>query len=535
MKFTVGLIIIITLSLFYSFGFGDRQTSKRLLEQVEVTNTLISVRVYDNGKPVKGLKKNNFRIVENGKEMKLNACYMETKQLKPVAGGENFDAKTGVSPRLFVLIFNITDDRLDINTGVDFFFDHILRPNDRLILRTNNFFLKDRRVLDPLAEKRKIKKILRLEMKWARMTMSGMLNTLKLFVGEYNDYMAVIVNRSGGGDDESVTDPYGLIEKAIRSFVLKYRVLLAEFKRSLIQIPLKEYISLAAYLEDQKLEKWVLNFYQVARFPQPELNSGLRQKLHALGYYLGLVSDINMPSWNLPTDSIGKLFINTGATFHTILMKYKGESFIDDRLRGYLAYSPLTNDAEEVLRKISRMTGGNVLRSNRIKDLYDNITDQEDVYYVLAYKTRKLPWEKKRKVTVSLDNKNYQVLYDNQERSRSFRKRENKILTKMGKQGPEIRIRRANAEKGLLKILVSDYLLDPDTYPSIGKVMVRLQIMDEQSKVVLDKKKTNETTKQQLFFSIKLSQLTGGQYDVVVIVHDLLTGKQDLAVQEVFI
>ncbi len=105
----------------------------------------------------------------------------------------------------------------------------------------------------------------------------------------------------------------------------------------------------------------------------------------------------------------------------------------------------------------------------------------------------------------------------------------------MREQRPEIRISRVNAAKGIIKILISDYLLDPDTYPAVGKILVRLQVLDDKSKVVVDKKRTSETMKQRLFLSIKLSQLEKGHYDVVVMVHDLLTGKEDLAVQEVLI
>jgi hypothetical protein len=153
----------------------------------------------------------------------------------------------------------------------------------------------------------------------------------------------------------------------------------------------------------------------------------------------------------------------------------------------------------------------------------------------LAYKTIQLPWKKKRNVTVQVDKKKYDIVYDDQKRSRFFRKTKNKILTKKKEQNPEIRIDRVNAGKGTLKILVSDYLLDPDRFPSMGKIAVRLQVLNENSKVVLDKKKSNETIKQRLFFSIKLSELEKGNYDIVIIVHDLLTGKEDLAIQEVLI
>ena len=530
MKIAVISILVMTISSFLCFG--ERKSSKRLLEEVEVTNALISVRVYKKGKPVEGLEKKNFRLIENGKEIKINTCYMEKKILKLKSGIKNFDAETGISPRLFVLIFNISDDRLDIDSGVDLFFDKILRPNDRLIVRTNNFFLKDRRVLDPQAEKKKIKKFLRLEMKWARLTMSSMKNTLNLFISELVGFKGMKSVRSGGGGAGGEKDPDGMEEKAIRSFILNYRALIMEFKKTMIQIPLNEYIQLAAYLEKQNLEKWVLNYHQIPRFPQPNHDTDLGERIHNQRYYLDLISEINTPV-SLPLNNIGKLFINTGATFHTILMKYQGESFYD--MGGYLADVPLVNTAEGVLRKISRLTGGKVLRTNRIEDLFDKVSNKEDIYYVLAYKTRPLSWKKKRKVTVLVDNKNYDVVYDNQKRSRYFRKIENKIATRMKKQRPQIRINQVEDAKGILRILVSDYQLSSTTYPAIGKVQVRLQILDENSTVVMDKQKTNETVKKRLLFNIKLSELKKGQYDVVVMVHDLLTGKQDLTIQEVLI
>ncbi|UCH95196.1 MAG: hypothetical protein JSV88_33815 [Candidatus Aminicenantes bacterium] len=550
MKPKPGLIALIIILIFPCFvGSEDIYKHKPILEEVEVTNMLLTVRVYDKGKPVKGLKRSDFRILENGKEQEINECYLRMKHLnieKDASTGD-FNREPAVVPRLFVLIFNISDYRLNINDGVDYFFDRVLRPNDRLMIMTNRFFLNDHLVLDPRAEKRRAKKILKIEMIHAKSTINEIEKTLKSYIDEYNDFMTIRNMRnenigensggnqggdSGGNENNNQNeDPEGIEISAITHFVLQYCNFVKEIKKSFLRIPLKEYIGLAAYLWEQKLEKWVLNFYQIPRFPQPDINSEFEEKIRASGYAMDILNAVMMPE-ETETNSIAQLFVNTGATFHTLLMKYEGNLFNDD-LRNYLAYRPITNDSEGILRKISRMTGGKVIRSNQIKKFYDKISMKEDIYYVLAYKTKRGIGNKKRKVTVLVKNKNYKVIYDNQRRSRNFRQEEKKLLTNQNEKVPQIRLRDVDYGDGILKILVSDFKIDTTLQPRAGHVKVLLHFLDERSKLVMAKEKSIKSPEPQMHMAINLSLLKKGNYEVIVMVKDLVTGIQDLAIQEV--
>jgi len=179
------------------------------------------------------------------------------------------------------------------------------------------------------------------------------------------------------------------------------------------------------------------------------------------------------------------------------------------------------------------MTGGDVIRSNKIKDLYDKISGKEDVYYTLAYKTDPLTGGDNRNVSVTIKNKDYKIVYDNRKRSGYFRRTQEKFLSLQEKKTPQIRLKHVNYQEGILKILVEDFKIDSTVRPNSGQVQVRLQFLDERSKVVLDKEKIIKTPDPQMFMAIKLSELSKGQYDVVIMVKDLVTGMQDLAIQEI--
>ena len=541
------------------FVYADNHAHKRIFEKVDVTNALITLRVYDKGKPVTGLKMSDFMVVENGMEQQITECYMKKKQFQVETEGaaNGVKRRPALVPRLYVLIFNISDYRLNINTGVDYFFDRVLRINDRLMVMTNRFFLQDHLVLDPQAERKRVKKLINVEMVWAKSTMNEIEKTLKSFIDEYNDFITIRDIRStdglsragggagggntGGGDgtggaNQNVNasdDPDGIERDAISQFVAKYINFVKETKKSFLHIPLREYIGLAAYLTEKKMEKWVLNFFQIPRFPQPEINSQFEEKIRANGFSMDILTAIMIPE-ETEVNSIGKLFVNTGATFHTLLMKYEGDLF-NDYLRNYLSYRPITNDSEGVLRKISRMTGGDVVRSNQLKKFYDKISKEEDIYYVLAYKTNPLTVNKKRNVIVFVNNKNYKVLYDNQKRSMNFFQAQNSFLNAQQSKAPQIRLNGVNYGDRTLKILVSGFKIDATARPTAGHVQVRLQFLDQRSKVVMDKEKSMKSPEPRMHMAVKLSELGRGEYDVVIMVKDMVTGMEDLAIQEVAI
>jgi hypothetical protein len=53
----------------------------RIIERVEVTNVAVAVRVFHRGKPVKGLKKEDFKLFENGKKKEIRV-FFETRKME---------------------------------------------------------------------------------------------------------------------------------------------------------------------------------------------------------------------------------------------------------------------------------------------------------------------------------------------------------------------------------------------------------------------------------------------------------------------
>ena len=102
-------------------------------EKVEVVNIEVPVRVYHKEKPVPDLKKTDFLLYENSKLQKIHGFYVYRKKIKVEDVSLNADIQRVVyKPRFFVLIFNLSDVHTNVNRGIDYLFEKVLRKYDRL-------------------------------------------------------------------------------------------------------------------------------------------------------------------------------------------------------------------------------------------------------------------------------------------------------------------------------------------------------------------------------------------------------------------
>ncbi len=125
-------IYILILSIFLiaapvSLPGAAGQDNERILQEVEVVNILVPIRVFSKGKPVKGLEQKNFTIFENGKEQKINSFQALSKTIKssvPVdSTGSTDSTETAPAPkeekgRYFVLAFNVFDFHENVENAV---------------------------------------------------------------------------------------------------------------------------------------------------------------------------------------------------------------------------------------------------------------------------------------------------------------------------------------------------------------------------------------------------------------------------------
>jgi hypothetical protein len=491
---------------------------------VEVVNVEVPVRVFSKRKPVAGLEKNDFKLLVNGKEQPINAFFEVRKKIKPMetTGEQTAD----LPPRLFVLIFNVSDYAAYLQKNIDYFFNKVIHPNDRLMVISNNFFLNDQVIQDVEKQEKRVKKILELEAKRIRLEIFNLKNKLR----------SLLEDKDGRTGDVALN---------ARIFVQDYVHYLKYFKQVYFDPGSDRYIKIAKYLKNQPIEKWVFNFYQLGMFYYPhELEEFLNgvtdastavdantpdpnaedvkeiQTLDLQASYLEAYKQLQGVDKDL-IDNLGKLFINSGATFHTQLMKNTTHSI----LLGF-NYLPITLNSESVFTNIAKMTGGSLVNSNKIKKFVETVMSKEDIYYTLTYNPGKLK-EKNQQIKIVVNNNAYRVVYDDQKRPGDFLRIEKKAL----KKEPQILLEKVSCEGGILSFTISGIKLLPTEKGPIGKVLVRIRIANQKSRILYAREREIEFPVEKQELKIKLSKLGKEQYDAIIEVYDRNTGKNDLAIQ----
>lgn len=523
MKFIKAIVVLIAVLSFFTWAKG--QEHEKIVEEVEVVNVEVPVRVFSKGKPVAGLEKKDFKLLVNGKEQPINAFFEVRKKIKPTEthGGQTAD----LPPRLFVLIFNVSDYDAYLQKNIDYFFNKVIHPNDRLMVISNNFFINDQVIMDMKKQEKRVKQILELEAKRIRLEIFNLKNKLK----------SLLEDKDGRTGDEALN---------ARIFVQDYLHYLKQFKQIYFNPGSDRYIKIAKYLKNQPVEKWVFNFYQLGMFYYPneleefinrfsdssvavdaanELDPNAEdvkeiQALDLQESYLEAYKQLQGVDKDL-INNLGKLFINSGATFHTQLMKNTTQSILPE-----FTYLPITLNSESVFTNIAKMTGGSLVNSNKIKKFVDTVMSKEDIYYTLTYNPGILK-EKNQQIKIVVNNNAYRVVYDDQKRPGDFLRIEKKAL----KKEPQILLEKVSCEEGILSFNISNIKLLPTEKGPIGKVLVRIRIANDESRILYAREREIEFPVANQELKIKLAKLEKGQYDALIEVYDRNTSKNDLAIQ----
>jgi len=525
---------------------ADKQ--ERIVETVIVENIEVPVRVFDGKQPVGGLTKQDFELYVNGKKKEINGFYQTRKKLelsgkerRSTASPKESDVRT--RPRLFVLIFNLSDYHQDLTSALDLLFKSIIRPNDRLMAITNRFFFPQWKIEDPEKTKREILKILDKELKGLRFEMLRFQNELK----------ALAINFKSRIYDPGEQFMPHYPAHIFREFFITYQFILEDIKDHYLSLPVDQYIKIAEYLKAQQFEKWVLNFYQLGRLPlidnlgqiQEEidhfaggLDKGIgkeremaNQKPTIVGIpppnlvgakktikslYLDFLSELYGVD-DLLVNDISKAFLNSGATFHTLIMKPVNPGFSGD-----FKYQPIGTDSENVLKTLSRLTGGSIVRSNKMKDFLQDIIVKEDIIYMLTY-VPTAGKKKQEKLKVALDNKNYRVVYDDQQRVNAFKKAKKKLAQENPDKDIEIKAVSYNRDGEMLTVKLDNIKMVHFDGERFGAVQARIKIVGQNSKLIANFEKTYRGIKEEGIFQAKLPPLPRGNYSVVLEVKDLFS------------
>lgn len=538
------VLFLLTISVIFSWLSRPlrAQEQENIVETVYVENVEIPVRVFDGKQPVKGLKKTNFELFINGKEREINGFFETRKKLDPNPSPGTLNEDTAKTPaagtRLFALIFNLTDFQQDLAGHLDTLFQQVIKPGDHIIVITNRYFFPEWRVDIPEKTRGKIMDILAKEVKTMKSEMLRFENELRAISSELKSRLNDPMGMERRADDNFPLNIF-------RDFFMTYQFVLEDIKNQYLSLPVDQYIKIAGYMKGQQMEKWVLNFYQLGRLPLlntsgwiygqlnkymdsaggtvstggvggTEINfTAVREKLRIL--YFDFIMQLQKID-ELYVKDIGKSFLNSGATVHTLLLKPVRQNDIT----GYddYKYEPVATDSESILKKMSELTGGSIVRSNKINDFIEDITDNEDVVYILTYAPdadRKRP----PKVEIKIDNPGYRLVYDDQMRLRPFRD----MMARLNRLSKNIEIESISCNGDMLTAKLTNIELVQFEGEYFGVVRARIKILDKKKKTIADFEKTYKGIKEEGIFQARLPSIPNGRYKLILEIKDLFALK----------
>jgi hypothetical protein len=254
---------------------------------------------------------------------------------------------------------------------------------------------------------------------------------------------------------------------------------------------------------------WAIAYYaRMAQVPNPytqgfEINLGKPERSHV--------------------ETISKIFLNTGATFHMLLMNSHMPDFHED-----YQYTAVPIDSEHISREITRMTGGEIIRSNDIGKFVKKVSTREDVYYMITYAPD--PKESKGKLEVRLPDKKYQAVYDNRQRPRYLKR----AVEAMEAEIPQIRFTSVESKEGLLHLQIGCVRLEAGKEGGkTGTLILSIKVLNDEAREVAGTKKSFTCRAATIPLRLLMPGLKKGRYQFVMEVNDVMSGKNDVELKDI--
>ncbi len=500
-------LTVILLLVFCLFSIGLFAQEKEIREDMVVINVEVPVRVMHKGKPVDNLKKSDFRLFENGKEIDINGFNIVRKKISSQSIELDSERKQFYEPRLFVLAFSVTNFNKFYEKGVRYFFNTVLRKEDKLLIFVNNATL----TYNNLNSKQKILEeiILRLnkEGKEAR-------KNLRLVMMRTDSGVRNLVAKLKSPPNRGAKS---VLQSEVLSFFMQYHSAWKMYKQSYLTLDIYTLYNFAAFLKRITLEKWVISFYQYERFSVINFNSSGGQLIRKYmgpesGRIAGAVSREFTAGRTFPYEEVSKMYYNLGATFNLVVIPTRIETDSEATKTANLSTA-----AEITLREIAKRTGGSVSFSTDLTKSLEKIIEKEDISYILTY----APEDSSRRgrLKIKLKGMSYKLLYDNNQRAGFIKRKMKKYTAK------EKMVKVENLQFLDKKLFFRMINFKQKKYKKIkaGKIQVNVIIKNDFGKILFDENKILNPEKKSTEMSIGFNWLKSGKYDLIIDVRDMLT------------
>jgi hypothetical protein len=515
-----GLLVLAAVILLGVEHNAARQEPPVLKEKVSVVNVEIPLRVLQDGVLRPGLRKEDFRLFEDGVPQAINGFSEHRKLLRVQRVSLADGPDTEPPPRYFVLCFRLSELNDSLRSGLDYFFRHILRDSDQLLAFANERSLLLEPQLGPERRRAILQRVLQEEAERARRELETHFQRVRRDI-DPNRLRALIENSS-----QSFTIPQ------IISFLEAYQGLWQEFKKKFLTADLDKFYNFARHLQQVSGEKWVLSFYQVDMFPNMRIGGATRRLLgelverllfegsaaeqfgRVIARTLEAIDREMNTAGEFPAEQIGKMLIGVNTTYHCFIIPSAHEGSAED-----LEFRKAASDLESSLRRISESSGGRVILSGDIGSALHEIEAEEDVYYVLTYEPTNP--ERVGRVRVELGDPRCRLLYDDRIRSDYIAD----YLKKRQEQEPVLRLERIFLDGPKLRLEFSSFGMTADKAGQKGQLQVAVTVRDAGERTVYERSRALTAHEPRVSLAVDFSFLPPGRYLFLADVRDLLTGK----------
>lgn len=492
-------------------GFLHVFAQERPQERVTVTAVEIPVRILQKGEVVKGLTREDFEIYENDIKQEITAFEVVSRKIAaPIDKRE-----TKLKKRIFILIFNVFDYNDAVGEGIDYFFTHIFRPGDQILIITENTILNIEKgknlteVIQGLKETLKRYKII---------STGQILKAYKDLDYEGDRLLASMRSLQEGALGSNWA-------QGVLRFYQNYERIWKEYRRQFIAPEIELYRSLIRRVKHMEGEKWALCFQQREMFPKlrsmgpldyeirqaietpsnDQMVTTLQRMVRSKQMELNKLFDVSSV---LPVEVLKNLFMEANISFHLILFRSSRTMISKD-----FELEEVSQDHEDCFRQISHSTGGRTAFSNRIIAAVQEASEFEDYHYVLVYSPKGKPPDQERNIEVKVKDRNVEVIH---------LKRIPEATT------PPIRLFDFKARRRSLSFSLTDYKRVRVEGKMTGYANVKVTVFDEKSNKIFDEEKVLSLIKKDTHISLNISQMEPGSYFVIIQAVDRITNEIDV-------
>jgi hypothetical protein len=485
------------------------------------------VRVFDGGRPVAGLAREQFRLREDGEERPI-------RDFSENARGLRIPGADPGKPRCLALLFTVLDYNAPLRAALDRLFADVLRPQDRLLVVVNHSPLAFQEVGGGPETRAALDQLLGEQAAAARRQMDQYVNkfTLDFDMRKFRQSM----------QDEN-DDSFRLGQ-----WLTTYTEAWREYRRLFLYPDREALRQLAQPLAQVRLDKWLISFQQyeihthiTMSRPEFRMIDGMISRLQdmqtrtvdetvalqSIERKYRMLKELAQKVLSVPDDfpagDMQRVLEQAGATYHAILIPAIVGS--DSDVSKFDLRS-VNSGIEETMRGIARGAGGTLAVTADPAAAVAALEDARDVFYRMIYTAEV---KKEGRIQIDVPGKRYSLVYD-----------EVPLVGAAGGAGlpaaqsaqaaaaaGSLRINGARFEKKKLVLELGGFALAKQGKKIVGRVNVHVRLEDNNSDAtVFDQARDMVCEKEAVALGIDFPKLPAGFYTLTVEVRDLLSGQE---------